>query len=197
MRGMGIESTAPMPSLSRPSKESKRFPYLLRGKPVLFPNQVWSLDITYVQLGGRHMYLTAIIDWHSRYIVGWRLSDTMRAREVVACAREAFARWGTPGVMNSDQGSVFGSDEYVSLLAGLGIPQSMDGKARWADNVRIERWFRTLKSERLRNAEYSTPRELEMEIAGFVEYYNNERIHQSLGYETPASWYCGGFLMAA
>lgn len=162
-----------------------------------FPNQVWSLDVTCVQLGGRHMYLTAIIDWHSRHIVGWRLSDTMRACEVVACAREAFARWGTPGVMNSDQGGVFGSDECVSLLAGLGIPQGMDGKARWADNVRIERWFRTLKSERLRNAEYSTPRELEMEIAGFVEYYNNERIHQSLGYETPASWYCGGFLMAA
>lgn len=197
MRRMGIESTSPKPSLSSPSKQPGRFPYLLRGKEVLFPNQVWSLDITYVQLGGRHMYLTAIIDWYSRYIVGWRLSDTMRACEVVECARSAFARHGTPGVLNSDQGSVFGSEEYVSLLAGLGIPQSMDGRARWVDNVRIERWFRTLKSERLRNAEYSTPRQLELEVAAFVEYYNGQRIHQALGYEVPASWYCGGFIGAA
>ena len=136
-------------------------------------------------------------DRHGRRIVGRRPPDTMRAREVVACVREAFARWGTPGVMNSDQGSVFGSDECVSPLAGPGIPQSMDGKARWADDVRIGRWFRALKSGRPRNAEHSTPRELGMEMAGFVEYHNNERIHQPLGHETPASWCCGGFLMAA
>jgi putative transposase len=96
---------------------------------------VWSTDIACVQIEGRHMYLTAVIDWYSRCIVSWRLSDTMRAREVVACARDAFASHGTPGVMNSDQGSVFGSEEYVSLLASEHVVQSMNGRARWADNV--------------------------------------------------------------
>ena len=197
MRRMGIESTAPRPSLSRPSKGSRRFPYLLGNKPILFPNQAWSVDVTYVQLGGRHMYLTAVIDWFSRYIVGWKLSDTMRACEVVGCVREAFDAHGTPGVLNSDQGSVFGSDGYVSLLASRFVPQSMDGRARWVDNVRIERWCRTLRSEGLRSGEYSTPTELEREIGNFVRYYNERRMHQSLGYETPASWYCGGFCEAA
>lgn len=143
------------------------------------------------------MYLTAIIDWYSRHVVGWGLSDAMRACEAVECARSAFARHGTPGVLNSDQGGVFGSEEYVSLLAGLEIPQGMDGRVRWVDNVRIERWFRTLKSERLRNAGYSTPRQLELEVAAFVEYHDGRRIHQALGHEVPASWYCGGFIGAA
>lgn len=136
-------------------------------------------------------------DRHGRRIVGRRPPDTMRAHEAVACAREAFARRGTPGAMNSDRGSAFGSDEHVSPPAGPGIPQSMDGKARRAGNVRIGRRLRALKSERPRNAEHSTPREPEMEMAGFAEYYNNERIHQSLGHETPVSRCCGGFLMAA
>ena len=180
-----------------PSKGSRRFPYLLRGKPVYLPNQVWSIDVTYVQIGGGHMYLTAIIDWHGRYVVGWRLSDTMRACEPTACVAEAFSSWGTPGVTSSDQGSVFGSDEYVSLLAGAGVPQSMDGRARWADNVLVERWFRTLKSECLRNSEYSTPAQLCRLIAGFVDYYNHERIHKSIEYETPADWYLWQFGTAA
>jgi putative transposase len=197
MRQMNVRACCPRPSLSAPSKHSKRFPYLLHGKSILFPNQVWSTDITYVQIGRRHMYLTAVIDWHSRYVVGWRLSDTMRACEVCACARSAFSAHGTPACMNSDQGSVFGSDDYVGLLAGEGIRQSMDGKARWRDNVIMERWFRTLKSECLRNSEYETPRELESIIARFVTYYNNERIHQSLGYDVPADWYAGGFPEAA
>jgi putative transposase len=121
----------------------------------------------------------------------------MRACEVCACARSAFSAHGTPACMNSDQGSVFGSDDYVGLLAGEGIRQSMDGKARWRDNVIMERWFRTLKSECLRNSEYETPRELEAIISKFVSYYNNERIHQSLGYDVPADWYAGGFPEAA
>ncbi|RRF91467.1 MAG: IS3 family transposase, partial [Eubacteriaceae bacterium] len=115
MREMNVRPCCPLPSLSRPSKGSRRFPYLLRGKRVDFPNQVWSTDITYVQIGGRHMYLTAVIDWHSRYVVGWRLSDTMRAEEVVRCVGRAFADHGTPSIMNSDQGSVFGSEQYVGL----------------------------------------------------------------------------------
>ena len=167
MHEMNIRPCCPLPSLSKPSKRSKRFPYLLKGKKILFPNQVWSTDITYVQIGGHHMYLTAVID-------------------------RAFAEHGTPSVMNSDQGSVFGSDVYVSLLASNRVTQSMDGRARWRDNVLMERWFRTLKSEWLRTHEYSTPKELGRLVAEFVGYYNDARIHQSLGYDTPASWYYAG-----
>ncbi|MEE6148043.1 DDE-type integrase/transposase/recombinase [Olsenella sp. YH-ols2223] len=111
-----------------------------------FPNQVWSTDVTYVQIGGRHMYLTAVIDWYSRYIVSWRLSDTMRAREVVACARNAFEARGTPSVMNSDQVSVFGSEEYVTLLESRHVAQSMDGRARWRDNVLMEVTYNSLRT---------------------------------------------------
>lgn len=186
-----------MPPLPRPSREPKRFPHLPRGRPVLFPDQVRPLGIACAQPGGRRMCLTAIIDWHGRRFVGRGPSGTMRAREVVACAREAFARRGAPGAVSSGRGGVFGSDECISPLAGPGIPQSMDGKARWADNVGTGRRFRAPKGEGPRSAEHSTPRGLEMEMAGFVGYYDNERIHRSLGYETPASWYCGGFLMAA
>ncbi len=192
MREMNVRPCYPLPSLSRPSKRSRRLPYLLRGKRVLFPNQVWSTGITYVQIGGRRMYLTAVIDWYSRYMVGWRLSDTMRAEEAVACARAAFEEHGTPSVMNSDQGSVFGSDQYVGLLANSHVTQSMDGRARWRDNVLMERWLRTPKSECLRTHEYSTPRELERLVSEFVDYYYDRRIHQSLGYDTPADWYYTG-----
>lgn len=197
MREMGIRSCAPQPSLSRPSRESRRFPYLLRGKAIRFPNQVWSTDITYVQLGGRHMYLTAVIDWYSRYIVAWRLSDTMRAEEVVACAKSAFEAHGTPSIMNSDQGSVFGSKSYVTLLEEVHVAQSMDGRARWADNVLMERWFRTLKSEFLRLQEYDTPAQLERLIGEYVAYYNDRRIHDSLGYDRPRDWYYSGIAEAA
>ena len=192
MEHMGLRSIAPKPSTSKPARHHPKFPYLLKGKRVDFPNQVWSTDITYIPLGRGHVYLSAVIDWHSRYIVGWRLSDTMRAEDVVRCVRRAFAEHGTPSVMNSDQGSVFGSDVYVSLLASNRVTQSMDGRARWRDNVLMERWFRTLKSEWLRTHEYSTPKELGRLVAEFVGYYNDARIHQSLGYDTPASWYYAG-----
>ena len=194
---MGIRPCCPLPSLSKPSRESRRFSYLLKGKSILFPNQVWSTDITYVQIGGRHMYLTAVIDWFSRYIVSWRLFDTMCAQEVAACARQAFEEHGTPSIMNSDQGSVFGSEEYVSLLASMHVEQSMEARARWRDNALMERWFRTLKSECLRQEEYSTPAELRAIIAKFVTWYNERRIHQSLGYDTPAEWYRSGICEAA
>ncbi|SDC68845.1 putative transposase [Parafannyhessea umbonata] len=192
MAEMNVRPCCPLPSLSAPSKHSRQFPYLLKGKKISFPNQAWSTDITYVQIGGRHMYLTAVIDWYSRYIVSFRLSDTMQAKEVVRCVKDAFRRHGRPSILNSDQGSVFGSDEYVELLKGAHVIQSMDGKSRWRDNVLMERWFRTLKSECLRTTEYSTPKQLERIISDFVSYYNDERIRQSLDYETPASWYFSG-----
>lgn len=189
MREMGIVPVYPKPSLSSPSKRSKRFPYLLKNKAVRFANQVWSSDITYVSIGGTHMYVYAIIDWYSRYIVGWDLLPDMGAGGVCRTMERAFEQHGTPGICNSDQGSVFGSERYVKLLEGRHVPQSMDGRARWVDNVLMERWFRTLKSECLRINEYETPAQLRSLIADFVERYNNGRIHESLGYETPAEWY--------
>lgn len=192
MGHMGIRSIAPMPSTSAPAKHHPRFPYLLKGKAIRFPNQVWSTDITYVPLGRGHVYLSAVIDWRSRYIVGWRLHDTLEARECVACMERAFAEHGTPAVCNSDQGSTYTSDEYVACLAARGVEQSMDGKGRWADNVYIERWFRDLKHYCIYQREYSSFGELRRLIAAYVDNYNNRKLHGGLGYETPASWYYSG-----
>jgi len=197
MDKMRIYPVYPKPNTSRPSKQSAKFPYLLKGKRIWLPNQVWATDITYVRLGTTHMYLAAFIDWYSRMIVGWELSDTLEAAPVVECMRKATEEYGIPCYCNSDQGAQFGADDYVSLLSGLGIRQSMDGKGRWVENVIIERWFRSLKSECLYINEYKTPRELRKLIAGYVDDYNNERIHETLDYATPAEVYSSAFKMAA
>lgn len=197
MAEMGIRAVFPGPRTSGRRREDPRFPYLLRGKVARFPNQVWSSDITYVRCGRSHMYVYAVIDWFSRYVVAWDLLPDMGAEGVAATMRRAFEEHGTPGVANSDQGSVFGSGEYVGLLREAGVPQSMDGRGRWADNVIMERWFRTLKTECLRLAEYSTPAQLRRLIGEFVEQYNERRLHESLGYETPAEWYRSGIAEAA
>jgi putative transposase len=193
MEAMNIRCVYPRPNLSRPSKGHPKFPYLLKDKRIWLPNQVWAIDITYVPFKGGHMYLTAVIDWHSRLILGWSLADSLDNAPVLACAKEAFERYGIPACMNSDQGSHFTSKAYVKLLSGLGIAQSMDGKARWVDNVIIERWFRTLKHEYLYIEEFSSPRELKAGIAGFIETYNNERLHEALGYQTPAEVWSEAF----
>lgn len=192
MEVMGIRSLAPKPDLSKPAKQHPRFPYLLRGKPVRHPNQVWSTDITYVKLGRGHVYLSVVIDWFSRYVVAWRLHDTLEAEECVACMDSAVRRFGVPAIANSDQGSTYTSEAYAGYLASKGIAQSMDGKGRWADNVFVERWFRTFKHEYLYLAEYSDMRELRALVARSVQAYNERRPHASLGYDTPASWYFSG-----
>lgn len=193
MEHMGIRSTAPQPKTSAPAKHRPRFPYLLRGgKRIMFPNQVWSTDITYVPLGRGHVYLSAVIDWHSRYIVGWRLHDTLEARECVACMERAFPEHGTPSVCNSDQGSTYTASEHVACLKSRGVGQSMDGKGRWADNVYIERWFRNLKHDCLYLSDYSTFGEPRRLIAAYVDKYNERRPHTSLGGSTPAEWYYSG-----
>ena len=124
-------------------------PYLLRNKSVFLPNQVWSIDITYIKMRHGHMYLTAIIDWYSRLIVGWNLSDALDTSDVIRAVREAVEAHGTPGILNSDQGCQFTSEAYKAALKELHITQSMDGKFRWADNIMVERWFRSLKVEEL------------------------------------------------
>jgi len=185
MEEMGIYAVYPKPNLSKSCKEHKKYPYLLRNKIIFLPNQVWALDITYITYKNSHMYLTAIIDWYSRYIVGWELSDTLETAPVLAAVQKAIEQHGTPAIINSDQGSQFTSDEYTAFLLQNGIRQSMDGKARWVDNVVIERWFRSLKCENIYITEYNSPRELRKGIYDYINEYNYHRPHQSLGNMRP------------
>lgn len=185
MEEMGIYCIFPKPNLSKRNKAHKIFPYLLRNMSIIAPNQVWAIDITYIKMGKSHMYLTAIIDWYSRYIVGWELSDTLDTAPVLQAVRSAIAAYGKPEIINSDQGSQFTSEEYTSFLQTETIRQSMDGKARWVDNVIIERWFRSLKCDNIYINEYQTPYSLRTGIGQYVFEYNTERPHQSFEYRTP------------
>ena len=189
MREMGICAVYPKPKLSKPGKEHKKFPYLLKNKAIDFPNQVWAVDITYIPLNKSHMYLTAVIDWRSRFIVGWELSDSLDTNAVINCLKQAFSKHGVPCIVNSDQGSQFTSNEYVKLLENSGIRQSMDGKARWVDNVLIERWFRSLKCEYVYINEYASPCELRAGIGEYIKVYNEERPHSFHGGRTPGEFY--------
>ena len=193
MDEMGIYAVYPKPNLSKRNKQHKIYPYLLRNKAIFLPNQVWAIDITYIKLRHGHMYLTAIIDWYSRFIVGWALSDTLDTAPVLQAVRQAIETYGMPAIINSDQGSQFTSEEYTGFLKGQGIRQSMDGKARWVDNVIIERWFRSLKYDDIYIGEYNSPKELRRGIAGYVNVYNCERPHQSLNNAVPAVIYTSCF----
>lgn len=193
MLEMGIFAVYPKPDTSKSNKLHKKYPYLLRGKQIWLPNQVWALDITYISLGHTHMYLTAIIDWYSRFIVGWALCDKLETAPVLAALKEAIDRFGIPAIINSDQGSQFTSAEYTEYLKSLGIAQSMDGKARWVDNVIIERWFRSLKTEEIYISCYDSPRELRAGVKEYIRKYNFERPHSSLSDERPATVYSAKF----
>ena len=186
---MGIYAMCPKPNLSKRNKQHKIYPYLLRNLSIKAVNQVWAIDITYIKMGAGHMYLTAIVDWYSRFIVGWELSDTLCTAPVLEAVKKAIQDYGKPSIINSDQGSQFTSEEYTNHLKTEEIKQSMDGKGRWVDNVVIERWFRSLKIEYIYPYEYLTPRELRAGIRKYVNEYNFERSHQSHGYLTPAEVY--------
>lgn len=185
MDEMGIYAVYPKPNLSKRNQKHKVYPYLLRDLVIARPNQVWAVDITYIKMGRSHMYMTAVIDWYSRCIVGWALSDTLDTAPVLDAVTSAIGKYGKPEIINSDQGSQFTSAEYTDYLKNNHIRQSMDGKARWVDNVIIERWFRSLKTEYIYTNELETPRKLRAGIAGYVVEYNHERPHQSHGYQVP------------
>lgn len=153
-------------------------------------------NLTYIKLNRGHMYLTAIIDWCSRKIVGWNLSDTLDLQPVLEAVRSAVDRFGTPSILNSDQGSQFTSNGYKQLLKGLHIRQSMDGKSRWADNIMIERWFRSLKTELIYINEFRSPRELRQSIRSYIDDYNRLRPHEALNYATPDAVYYASFRVA-
>ena len=193
MQEMGIHAVYPKPNLSKRSFKEAIVPYLLRNKVVSFPNQVWSIDITYIKLHHGHMYLTAVIDWFSRKIVAWTLSDTLDTRPVLEAVQNAVESCGVPAILNSDQGSQFTSEEYKRLLRELHIRQSMDGKSRWADNIMIERWFRSLKTELIYINEYRSPRELRMVSREYINDYNTRRPHEALDYATPEEVYKASF----
>lgn len=197
MKEMGIYAVYPKPNLSRRCKQHKIYPYLLRNFAHRFPNHVWAVDITYIKMSHGHMYLTAIIDWYSRYIVGWALSDTLDTAPVLDAVKSAIARHGAPAIINSDQGAQFTSEEYTSYLKNMRIRQSMDGKARWVDNVVIERWFRSFKTEWLYVNEITSPQELRSGISEYVREYNEERPHQTHDYMTPKMVYSTPFAEAA
>lgn len=193
MREMGIHAVYPKTNLSKRNFKEAIVPYLLRNKVISFPNQAWSIDITYIKMQHGHMYLTAIIDWFSRRIMGWELSDTLETAPVLDAVRAAVEHFGTPAILNSDQGSQFTSDDYKALLKSLDVRQSMDGKSRWADNIMIERWFRSLKTELIYVNEFRSPRGLRQAIRQYVNDYNTLRPHEALDYKTPEDAYLGCF----
>jgi putative transposase len=188
MKEMGITVIYPKPNLSKPAQGHKIFPYLLRNAVITRPNQAWSIDITYIRLEHGFVYLTAIIDWYSRCIVGWEIDDTLATPMVLKALEKAFSV-SKPEILNSDQGSQFTGHEYIEFLQKNKVQISMDGKKRWADNIMIERWFRTLKYEEVYLKDYKGIRDARTQIGAFIHNYNFERLHSALDYRTPASMY--------
>lgn len=188
MQEMGISVIYPKPNLSKPAKGNKIYPYLLRNAVITRPNQAWSIDITYIKLHHGFVYLTAIIDWHSRCIVGWELDDTLATPMVLRALEEAF-KVARPEILNSDQGSQFTGHDYIEYVEKNAVKISMDGKSRWADNIMIERWFRTLKYDEVYLKDYENIRDARRQIADFIHSYNFERLHSAIGYQTPAENY--------
>jgi len=189
MRKMGIEALGPKPRTTKPAPGHKIFPYLLRNMTIDRPNQVWAADITYIPIGRGFLYLVAIMDWASRAVLAWRLSNTMDVSFCVSALDEALARFGTPEIFNTDQGSQFTSAAFTGTLTKAGIKISMDGRGRWMDNVFIERLWRSLKYEDIYLKGYADGREARAGIASWIGFYNSRRPHQALGYRTPmAVW---------
>ncbi|MGI9814794.1 IS3-like element ISPpu29 family transposase [Pseudomonas aeruginosa] len=192
MRGMGLAGMAPGPNTSKPQPQHKVYPYLLRGVAVTRPNQVWSTDITYIRLARGFAYLVAVIDWYSRKVLSWRLSNSMDASFCVDCLEDALREHGRPEVFNSDQGSQFTSAAFTGVLKREGVAISMDGRGRALDNIFVERLWRNVKHEDVYLKGYANMAELTVGLAQYFAFYNAERPHQSLGYKTPASVYRSG-----
>ena len=188
MNEMDIEVIYPKPNLSKPAKGHKIHPYLLRNAVITRPNQAWSIDITYIKLRRGFVYLTAIIDWYSKCIVGWELDDTLCTRMVMQALKKAYAI-ATPEIINSDQGSQFTSREYIDFVTQNKSKVSMDGKGRWADNIPIERWFRTLKYDEVYLKDYENIKDARKQIGAFIHKYNFVKLHSALNYEPPADMY--------
>lgn len=185
MRQMSLVGMAPGPNTSRPHPLHKVYPYRLRGVSVVRPNQVWSTDITYIRLAHGFAYLVAIIDWYSRRVLSWRISNSMDAVFCVDCLEEALRIHGKPEIFNSDQGSQFTSDAFTGVLNRENIVISMDGRGRAFDNIFVERLWRSVKHEDVYLKGYTSMCGLEIGLTEYFTFYNGERPHQSLGHKTP------------
>jgi len=189
MRMMGLEAIYPKPRLSMPCQEHRKYPYLLRHLPVVRPDQVWGTDITYIRLRHGFVYLAAIMDWFSRYVVAWSLSITLDADFCVDMLKTAL-QTARPEIFNSDQGVQFTSDAFIRTLEDHGIRISMDGRGRAFDNIFVERLWRTVKYEEAYLNEYSCVRDAKDSLRRYFNFYNHDRPHQSLGNKTPLEVYC-------
>ncbi len=188
MRLMGLEAIYPKPRLSTPAPGHRIYPYLLRGVTVARVDQVWSTDITYVPLPAGFMYLAAVIDWYSRYVIAWRLSNTLDGAFCLDMLEEALSQ-GQPEVFNTDQGVQFTAAAWTGRLEAAGVKVSMDGRGRCLDNIFVERLWRSVKYEDIYLRGYETVRELRSGLGGYFSFYNEERPHQSLGNQTPGKVY--------
>ena len=188
MREMGIYGITPGPNLSKRHQAHQIYPYLLRGVQIIRPDQVWGIDITYIRLVAGWMYLVAILDWFSRYVISWELDQTMEIEFVMSAVERALSQT-QPEIFNSDQGSQFTSPQYTQRLLKANIQISMDGKGRALDNIFTERLWRSIKYEEVYLHSYESPRQARQGLSHYLDFYNHERLHQSLQYRTPAEVY--------
>jgi len=197
MRKMGLMAVYPKPNTSRPNKQHAIYPYLLKDAVIDRPNQVWSIDITYIRLRHGFAYLVAVMDWYSRSVLSWRLSNTMDTDFCCEALDEALWLYGVPEIFNSDQGSQFTSEEFIKRLTAKHISISMDGRGRALDNIFIERLWRSVKYQNVYLKGYETVAQAQEGLAEYFHYYNHERLHQSLGYRRPWDVYRGTSRQAA
>lgn len=190
LRSMGLEAVYPKPKTSIKAKDHKIYPYLLKDVEVIRPNQVWSADLTYIRLEEGFVYLAAIVDWYSRYLISWRVSNTMDTNFCVEALEEAL-KYVRPEIFNTDQGSQFTSMAFTGILEKNGISISMDAKGRVFDNIFIERLWRTVKYENIYIKDYKTIPDLKTGLIEYFDFYNGERYHQNLDYKTPWEVYIG------
>ena len=191
MRRMGLESVAPRPNTSRPAPGHKVYPYRLRGLAIERADQVWCADITYIRLAKGFVYLTAVMDWYSRYVLAWEVSVTMEASFCVSALESALRRHGRPDIFNTDQGVQFTGEAFTGILKAAGVTISMDGKGRAMDNIMVERLWRSMKYEEIYLKEYASVAELTGALRRYFAFYNDERPHQGLDGRTPKEVYYG------
>ena len=189
MRLMDIAALVPQPSTSVPRRENAKFPYLLRHLAIVRPNQVWASDITYIPTKKGFGYLVAVMDWYSRRVLSWRISNTLDTAFCIEALKEALMKFGPPAIFNTDQGSQFTDATFTGLLLGRGIKVSMDGKGRFMDNIFVERLWRSVKYEEVYLNEYDNLVDAHQGIARYIALYNDRRPHQALGYQTPSHFY--------
>jgi len=189
MRVLDLKTIYPQKKTTIPNKYHKVYPYLLKDLTISYPNQVWACDITYIRLQGGFCYLVAIIDWYSRYIISWKISNCLDTEFCLEVLKEALKKYPKPVIFNTDQGSQFTSHDFTKILKNNDIKISMDSVGRWADNVIIERWFRTLKYEDVYIKEYGSIKELMNGCIWYIDFYNQKRFHSSLSYQTPSMVY--------